>query len=216
MWKLRGLDRQLFEGAEAKIFEFLDIEPLMPPARLRLSKLLGRPVMDRVWCYCVAAVTLDEVRGTDLEVHGQTGNAIRFRVGRWEPTFYLDVWRGPARDAPADLVGACLISDKGESEVGWQARHEDAAFGDAWISRHGDDWPFLDTAEDHPALEPLIKKHREWRREWQEQLNDRIEAATNGRGWRREWQQLDDRIEVATNVRLCLSTNACMCQSGLL
>jgi hypothetical protein len=73
MWKLRGLDRQLFEGAEAKIFEFLDIEPLMPPGRLRLSKALGRPCMGDIDCHCMAMVSLAEARRMDCEVAGQHG-----------------------------------------------------------------------------------------------------------------------------------------------
>ena len=192
MWKLRGLDRQLFEGAEAKIFEFLDIEPLMPPARLRISKLLGRPVMDYVWCDCIP-VSLDEMRSTDLEVHGQTGNVIRFRIGRCDPTLYLDVWRGPARDAPADLVGVRLVIDEGELEDG-SPRPVDLAFEDAWSTRHHMPWPCLDSGEDHPALEPLVRRHREWLREWEEQFEDRIAAA---------------------NGRVSRPMDACMCQSGL-
>ena len=168
MWKLRGLDEQLFEGAEARIFEFLDITPLMPPARLRFSKLLGRPVMGSVHCHCVAAVSLDEVRDTDWEVCGQTGNVIRFEIGEW-PSPYLDVWRGLARDAPADLVGVCLVSD------------EDWKFGVRWQHEHGACWPAqaLDDFEiDHPAVEPLIRRWREWSREWWEQLDERLAAAT--------------------------------------
>ena len=45
MWKIRKLDEQLFDGAAAKTHEFLDIELLMPPGRLRLSKLLGRAMV---------------------------------------------------------------------------------------------------------------------------------------------------------------------------
>jgi hypothetical protein len=168
MWKLRGLDGQLFEGAEAKIFKFLDIEPLMPPARLRLSKMLGRPVMDNVNCHCIAAMSLDEARDTDWEVCGQTGNEIRFEIGAL-PRPYLDVWRGPARDAPADLVGMCLVSN------------EDWKFGAGWEAIHGECWPMQaldDFAIDHPALEPLVRRYHEWIREWREQLEERLDEAT--------------------------------------
>ena len=61
MWKIRKLDEQLFAGAAAKIHEFLDIEPLMPPGRLLLSKLLGRPVMDDLACNCAIA-NIEELR----------------------------------------------------------------------------------------------------------------------------------------------------------
>ena len=172
MWKLRGLDRQLFEGVEARIFEFLDVAPLMPPARLRFSKLLGRPLMEPVECHCVATVSLDEVRDTEWEVHGQTGNEIRFAIGEAWPRPYLDVWCGLARDAPADLVGVCLVSN------------EDWTFGAGWQARHGACWPAqaLDDFEiDHPAIEPLVRRYHEWQREWREQLDERLAAATVNR-----------------------------------
>ena len=70
MWKIRKLDEQLFDGAAAKIHEFLDIELLMPPGRLRLSKLLGRPVMLGLQCNCTAIANIEELRGTDCQVHG--------------------------------------------------------------------------------------------------------------------------------------------------
>ena len=47
MWKIRKLDEQLFMGAAAKIHEFLDIEHLMSPEKLSLSKQLGRPLMSK-------------------------------------------------------------------------------------------------------------------------------------------------------------------------
>ena len=37
MWKIQKLDEQLFNGFAARVHEFLDIEPLMPPGRLRFS-----------------------------------------------------------------------------------------------------------------------------------------------------------------------------------
>ena len=122
----------------------------MPPARLRFSKLLGRPLMEPVECHCVAAVSPEEVRDTEWEVHGQTGDVIRFAVGEAWPRTYLDVWCGLARDAPADLVGVRLFSD------------EDREFGDAWCARHGAYWPSLIFEEGRPAIEPLIKRYREW------------------------------------------------------
>jgi hypothetical protein len=62
MWKLRGLDRQLFEGAEAKIFEFLDIEPSCRRPGCASRRLLDRPLMHPLECHCIAAVSLDEAR----------------------------------------------------------------------------------------------------------------------------------------------------------
>ena len=174
MWKLRGLDRQLFEGAEAKIFEFLDIEPLMPPARLRFSKLLGRPLTEPIDCHCVAAVSLDEVRDMPCELGGQYGHAIRFYFGMLEPIPVLDTWRGPARDAPADLVGVCITTA------------EDIPFGDAWYATYKVQWPVIEVTDDceeiiHPGLAHLCNRSEEFYKDWREQLDMRHDFANEHR-----------------------------------
>jgi hypothetical protein len=107
MWKLRGLDDQLFDGAAARIHGFLDITPLMPPARLKFSRLLGRPLMAEIGCNCIASVTLDEARRLDCEVSGQHGNWIRLLIGSW-PFHRWPFGERPRRDAPADLVGVSI------------------------------------------------------------------------------------------------------------
>jgi hypothetical protein len=164
MWKLRGLDKWLFEGAEAKIFEFLDIEPLMPPGRLRLSKALGRPCMGDIDCHCMAMVSLDEARRVDCEVAGQHGFTMR-SCTPWQQHF-LRRWRGPARDAPVDLVGVEVVGA------------EDCEFGDAWYAAHKVRWPCYemedeDTLVIHPLLWPLVERHEAFKREWEMQLNRR-------------------------------------------
>ena len=70
MWKIRKLDEQLFAGAAAKIHEFLDIEALMPPGRLRFSKLMGRPLMRCLDCKCLEREFLDNLQDIDCTVAG--------------------------------------------------------------------------------------------------------------------------------------------------
>ena len=169
MWKLRGLDDQLFDGAAARIYAFLDITPLMPPARLKFSRLLGRPLMAEIGCNCIASVTLDEARRLDCEVSGQHGNLIRFLIGSW-PFPSLALWRGAARDAPADLVGVSIVSD------------EDQAFGEAWFARYGAHWPHHWLEEEalydaHPELQRLEQLYLARCQDWKQQVQRRLDAA---------------------------------------
>ena len=152
MWKIRKLDEQLFIGAAAKIYEFLDIEPLMPPGRLRLSKLLGRPVMDELRCNCTAIANLLELRDMDCQVHGgQVVFNIRHGVVRFRP------WMGLMRDAPPHLWGPRIIST------------EDKAWGMAWYKKEGAHWPEIRSGV-HPALEDLVVSHDEFHGSWEEDM----------------------------------------------
>ena len=156
MWKIRKLDEQLFDGAAAKIHAFLDIEPLMPPGRLRLSKLLGRPVMLGLQCNCTAIADIEELRGTDCQVHG--GEAVfnlRHGVLRYRH------WMGMAWDAP-DLVGACVISA------------EDKAWGLAWHEKERNWWPGIlvkGESRPHPALLNLVIAHEWFHERWEADMN---------------------------------------------
>ena len=161
MWQFRKLDEQLFEGFAAMVHEFLDIEPLMPPGRLRLSKALGRPCMGDIDCHCMAMVSLAEARRMDCEVAGQHGFSMR-SCTPWQQHF-LRRWRGPARDAPVDLVGVEVVGT------------EDCEFGDAWYAAHKVRWPCYemedeDTLVIHPLLWPLVERHEAFKREWEIQL----------------------------------------------
>ena len=110
MWKIRKLDDQLFAGAAAKIHEFLDIEPLMPRGRLRLSKLFGRPVIGSIECNCVDITTIEECRNIQCTISG-------YRIFP-----QISPWMGHANDAPADIASLCIVSD------------EDFEFGEAWYA----------------------------------------------------------------------------------
>ena len=128
MWKIRKLDEQLFVGAAAKIREFLDIEPLMPPGRLRLSKLFGRAMIDDLQCDRVGWAFRNECRNVDCEISG-TRNA---------PGYVR--WAGHASRAP-NLVNITIVSG------------EDREFGEAWFAKHNAPWPYT-----HYGIHPTIKR----------------------------------------------------------
>ena len=129
MWKIRKLDEQLFDGAAAKIHEFLDIEPFMPPGRLRLSKSLKRPMMHPLRCDCMGRGSLQECRDMDCMISGEYMNYKR--------------WRGHASEAPVDIDNIYIVSD------------EDRAFGKAWYDKYGATWPRIHPSGERPALKDL-------------------------------------------------------------
>ena len=106
MSKICKLDEQLFMGAATKIHEFLDIEPLMPPGRLRLSKLLGRPVMEDLICNCAAVANIEELRRLDCVVYGGMVEWVDGFPESWD-------WTGPVIDPP-DLVGCPRHQRRGQ------------------------------------------------------------------------------------------------------
>ena len=143
------------------VHEFLDIEPLMPPGRRRLSKALGRPCMGDIDCHCMAMVSLAEARRMDCEVAGQHGFSVR-SYAPWGQHL-LRRWRGPARDAPVDLVGVEVVGA------------EDCEFGDAWYAAHKARWPCHeredgDTLVVHPLLWSICERYKVHKREWEMQL----------------------------------------------
>ena len=136
MWKIRKLDEQLFDGAAAKIHAFLDIEPLMPPGRLHLSKSLKRPMMYPLYCDCMASVSLQECRDMDCMIRGTYMNDER----RYKK------WKGHVSGAPADTHNVYIVSG------------EDRAFGKAWYDKHGVTWPRIQPSGTHPALTDLVSR----------------------------------------------------------
>ena len=131
MWKIRKLDEQLFDGAAAKIHEFLDIELLMPPGRLRLSKLLGRAMVKHIECDCVGWAFQNECRNIDCYISG-LGCSPRYVR-----------WASHASVTP-NLTSVTIMT------------HEDREFGEAWYAKHECCWP--DTVDGiHPMIERLIR-----------------------------------------------------------
>ena len=111
MWKIRKLDEQLFMGAAAKIHEFLDIELVVPPGRLRLSKLFGRAMLGDIGCDCVDWAFFDECRNVDCKISGMLNVPGYAR------------WAGHASRAP-HLIDVTIVSD------------EDREFGEAWFAKY--------------------------------------------------------------------------------
>ena len=146
MWKIRKLDEQLFMGAAAKIHEFLDIERLMPPGRLRFSKLLGRPLMRYLDCKCLQREFLDNLQDIDCTVAGEHGDRLYAATDNknWQR---LRVWSGHVSTAPTDLVGVTITSD------------EDLDFGRRWYAQYRYMWPWVNDGDDgmeaHPAIAHL-------------------------------------------------------------
>ena len=141
MWKIRKLDEQLFDGAAAKIHEFLDIEPFMPPGRLRLPKSLKRPMMHPLRCDCMGRGSPQECRDMDCMISGTYMNYKR--------------WRGHASEAPVDTDNIYIVSD------------EDRAFGKAWHDKHRQMWPCIRPTWPHPVLTDLLRRDcsKKWRGE---------------------------------------------------
>ena len=138
MWKIRKLDEQLFMGAAAKIHEFLDIESLMSPGKLSLSKQLGRPLMGKL---IHEAVYIEEVKTLDCEVHGYYVCTNGRRSS----------YEGDARSAPA-IYGATVRC------CGWE-NHNIKAFEMGWRVKYGNLWPYTRDGP-HPALQNLVSAHR--------------------------------------------------------
>ena len=174
MWKIQKLDLQLFEGFAARVHEFLDIEPLMPPGRLRFSKLLGRPITKSLHCKCLDCEMLDDLEGIDCTVAGEYGDRLYMAQDN-EGAQRLRTWSGHVSSAPRGLVGVMIMSD------------EDLEFGRNWHAKYGQVWPLVSgwdpevgtDEEVHPALDYLDELyHQNSRRDdWASSLMQRRHAA---------------------------------------
>ena len=138
MWKIHKLDEKLFMGAAAKIHEFLDIEPLMSPEKLSLSKQLGRPLMGKL---IHEAVCIEEVKTLDCEVQGYYVSTNGRRCS----------YEGDARSAPA-------IYDAKVRCCAWE-NHNVKAFEMGWRVKYGNLLPYTRDGP-HPALQNLVSAHR--------------------------------------------------------
>ena len=146
MWKIHKLDEQLFDGAEAKIYEYLDVSRLMPPKRLALSQKLGRPLMSQRWH---EAVSPAEVRMLEPECEVEGEYSVP-RVGGQCVELGLHRFEGPARDATGDLYGATFLCRDCD---------DDPIFYDNWEEQYDKRWPYTRDGP-HGALRNLISAHR--------------------------------------------------------
>ena len=118
-----------FEGFGQAVLEFVgDPTPLMPPSRLRWSRLLHRPVMD------------PEDEEGDFEVQVLRGELIRFGDTQIQYTWRRNenalptVTRGPARAAPRHAWCVAVLNT-----------HQDGDFFEAWRLEHNAEWPLVRT-----------------------------------------------------------------------
>ena len=117
----------------------------------------------------LALVTLDEARRLDCEVTGQHGNLVRFLIGPW-PLPSLAIWRGPVRDAPADLVAVRVVE------------REDKEFMEARRAKYDAPWPLCRLAgkaapDTHPELRRLDELYLARSEEWELAKQARLQAA---------------------------------------
>ena len=127
----------LFQGFKEMLMPYLDITPLMPPDRLRWSRLLGRPLMEGAGQRTIAAVNTEEMRPyPECEV-----------LWYYQDEDYVGVERGLVEDLPADAFWVYLVSEG------------DDDFAAAWLLKHGHEWPFVADRQPHPALANLRRRY---------------------------------------------------------
>ena len=139
----------LFEGFKEHMLPFLDIPPLMPPERLRMSRLLKRPLMEGATPNeeSISQVFIEEVLPypeCDVEVQYNDDGDIYVATG------------------PLDEL---LLDFPEQSSFFWVLiRSEmDREFGAVWRAMCGTDWPFVADRAVHPAL---INLHRRYVQFW--------------------------------------------------
>ena len=132
-------------GVQHIILGYLNVEPLMPPGRLHVSKVLKRPIMERV---SSTGVFIPSDREEILR------SGVQFEV-------FGTVMRGDRRPAPFSGMGAmrnmtCHVYIKVA---------ENTEFCEAWIAEHGSPWPNAH-GEAHPLLLPLLQRYDAHMDEW--------------------------------------------------
>jgi hypothetical protein len=133
------------------VHEYLDLDAVMPPERLRWSRTLGRPFMsgaepdDNI----IGPVWITEVlEHEDARVGGNC-------VDRDNLLFICRPVRKlqPHQRSVDAFWGVYLYSD------------DDREFNTKWEEKHGHRWPFI-AGGVHPALRRLCHQYRQFEREW--------------------------------------------------
>ena len=142
----------LFEGLKERLLPFLDITPLMPPERLRMSRLLKRPLMEGTTPNeeSISQVFIEEVLPypeCDVEVQYNDDGDIYVATG------------------PLDEL---LLDFPEQSSFFWVLLRSDLdrEFGAVWRAMHGADWPFVADRTAHPALINLHRRYVDFWRRW--------------------------------------------------
>ena len=151
----------LFQGFKEMLLPYLDIEPLMPPERLRWSRILGRPLMEQTMIQAcqttIAAVMTEEMQPyPDCEVFGY--HQEEDYVGNYQMRF---------DEIPEDPFWLYIVSEG------------DDDFAAAWLLKHGHEWPFVVDRQPHPALANLHRRYMRCWGDWHEHGSAIMEAFHN-------------------------------------
>jgi hypothetical protein len=145
---------------------FLNIDTLMPPMRLRWSRILGRPVMQRV------SVVVDRRAGDEVgcvyidEVCGRACTVSYRALHNGRRDWYHQV---PSTDI--------VVGDRPREQY-WYARVVDATYQDVpfeldWRARYAQVWPYVAARTVHPALVRLYYRYLVFEEEWREHCDER-------------------------------------------
>ena len=138
------------------VHEFLDLEAVMPPERLRWSRALGRPFMSRAEDDddIIGPAWITEVLDEDTRVGGNCvdGNRLVFMC---RPLRML-----PPRCRNMDNFWGVYIYSDGDRE-----------FIADWFEKHGRRWPFI-AGGMHPALRRLYDQYEQFEQVWAQHADD--------------------------------------------
>jgi len=138
------------------VHEFLDLEAVVPPERLRWSKALGRPWMSPADDdeNAMGPVWISEILDEDTRVGG---NCVQndLLVFMCRPVRLL-----PPRCRNMDNFWGVYIYSDG-----------DRGFNANWLEKHGRRWPFV-VGGVHPALRSLYNQYLDFERAWSEHADD--------------------------------------------
>ena len=138
------------------VHEFLDLDAVMPPERLRWSRAVGRPFMsgaepdDDI----IGPVWITEVLDEDARVGGNC-------AGRNNLLFMCrPVRKLPPRCRNMDNFWGVYIYSDG-----------DRGFNANWLEKHGRKWPFV-VGGVHPALRSRYNQYLNFERAWSQHADD--------------------------------------------
>jgi hypothetical protein len=127
--------------------EYLTIDQLMPPCRLRWSRRLGRPVMEH-W---IRDANYDEVGSCFIEeLHPHETLLIGTMLLRGPFPQHVMELSTLHREHTRYYIWDVCIADPD---------FEDAPYAEAWLRRYGAPWPFVARGSVHPALQHLYTSY---------------------------------------------------------
>jgi hypothetical protein len=143
--------------------EYLTIDQLMPPCRLRWSRRLGRPMMERWYQDAnhddVGSCFIEELHPYETLLTGT------MMLRGQHPEHVLDMstqHRGHTRN---DIWFVTIIDPN----------FEDTPYAEAWMRRYGMPWPFVARGSVHPTLEILYTSYMRFCQNVTQHAEDREE-----------------------------------------